>query len=504
MLALSVALATFLLAPPAATATITEFPLPQADSAPFAITAGPDGALWFTERGNGLGAGRKIGRIATGGTITEFPIPAPSAPGADITTGPDGALWFTEVFTARIGRVTTGGAFSEFQVTGAGTRVLGIAAGPDGALWFTANGFVGRMTTAGAVTLFSLGGGDAQNAITAGPDGALWFTEQNANRIARITTSGTITTFPVPTPDSAPAGIVTGPDGALWFTEPGGNKIGRITTGGAITEFPVRTPAANPFAITAGSDGALWFTELGAGKIGRMTTAGAVTDFRIPRTATDVAAGSDGALWFTDPLGGRIGRITTDQPPEDAVDGTLFTEAPCNPPEVGCTKPRYMFGVSSGPSGERPTGQVFFVTGERNGIMVASGAPTCLRVEGRRASIGVELAPGDNPPGPPPRAAIIVVEDNGPAGTDRLAVQDLPAGSAPSVCPSPTAFQLGPGFPPADEPDDPGVVVVDVQPPARTPTSKEQCKDGGWRAFGFRNQGQCIAFVARGPKPPGP
>jgi len=27
------------------------------------------------------------------------------------------------------------------------------------------------------------------------------------------------------------------------------------------------------------------------------------------------------------------------------------------------------------------------------------------------------------------------------------------------------------------------------------PTNKDQCKDGGWRAFGFKNQGQCIAFV---------
>ena len=27
------------------------------------------------------------------------------------------------------------------------------------------------------------------------------------------------------------------------------------------------------------------------------------------------------------------------------------------------------------------------------------------------------------------------------------------------------------------------------------PTAKEQCKDGGWATFGFRNQGQCVAFV---------
>ena len=28
-----------------------------------------------------------------------------------------------------------------------------------------------------------------------------------------------------------------------------------------------------------------------------------------------------------------------------------------------------------------------------------------------------------------------------------------------------------------------------------TPASKEECKHGGWQRFGFKNQGQCIAFV---------
>jgi hypothetical protein len=37
---------------------------------------------------------------------------------------------------------------------------------------------------------------------------------------------------------------------------------------------------------------------------------------------------------------------------------------------------------------------------------------------------------------------------------------------------------------------------------AALPTSKDQCKNGGWRIFvGFRNQGQCVAFLQRGPKP---
>jgi hypothetical protein len=35
------------------------------------------------------------------------------------------------------------------------------------------------------------------------------------------------------------------------------------------------------------------------------------------------------------------------------------------------------------------------------------------------------------------------------------------------------------------------------------PTSKDQCKDGGWRNFpGFKNQGDCVSFVATGGKNP--
>jgi DNA-binding beta-propeller fold protein YncE len=43
-------------------------------------------------------------------------------------------------------------------------------------------------------------------------------------------------------------------------------------------------------------------------------------------------------------------------------------------------------------------------------------------------------------------------------------------------------------------------VDIAVSPLPRVPTSKEQCKNGSWRNFSqFKNQGQCIAFVERGP-----
>jgi hypothetical protein len=56
----------------AGAATITEFPLPTPNSGPSGITAGPDGALWFSEE-----TGNKIGRITT--ALGE-PPPPPAIP----------------------------------------------------------------------------------------------------------------------------------------------------------------------------------------------------------------------------------------------------------------------------------------------------------------------------------------------------------------------------------------------------------------------------------------
>jgi virginiamycin B lyase len=63
-----------------------------------------------------------------------------------------------------------------------------------------------------------------------------------------------------------------GPDGALWFTEHAGDKIGRMTLSGVMTEYKVPTPSSEPMVIEPGPDGALWFTEFNSNKIGRITT----------------------------------------------------------------------------------------------------------------------------------------------------------------------------------------------------------------------------------------
>ncbi len=132
--------------------TFTEFQLPTANSAPDAITMGPDGALWFTE-----GLSRKIGRITPDGEIVEYQVPTPAntLPGLfGIAAGPDGALWFTDFGNNQIGRITTAGAITGFPIPNsfAGFAPFRITAGPDGALWFTLTVSIGRITTAGEMT----------------------------------------------------------------------------------------------------------------------------------------------------------------------------------------------------------------------------------------------------------------------------------------------------------------------------------------------------------------
>jgi streptogramin lyase len=318
--------------------TITEYPIPTADSYLHGITAGPDGNLWFIES-----AARRIGRITPAGVVTEFPLPAglsePTVVG--IVAGPDGNLWFPELILKKVGRMTTDGVLTEFPVDLDHPYLSGgITVGPDGALWFTENsGFfnprsIGRITTDGSHFSVKVPAGDVgPYGIAAGPDGAIWYTV--GNMIQRVGPTA-IWLFWLGA-DRFPSQITPGPDGNLWYTGSAAGTIGRITTRGAIKEFP--TPGSDPAGITAGPDGNIWFTESNGNRIGRITPAGIVQSFPIPTASSTpiaITAGPDGAMWFTEGTGNKIGRITTgagtppnvlsiDPPSGPAAGGTDIT-----------------------------------------------------------------------------------------------------------------------------------------------------------------------------------
>src|SRR3954447_1292838 len=217
---------------------------------------------------------------------------------------------------------TIDATFTEYPVA-AGAQLRDMTVGPDGALWFTERRgeAIGRITTTGTVTEFPVPRSSENplpdpQGIAAGPDGALWFTEQTGGAVDRVTTDGVFTRYMLPPHSNggakAPEAITPGPDGALWFLESAPAAIGRITTAGAITEFPL--PDGSPQDLIAGPDGALWMTDYAGNAVRRVATDGSITSFPAPTASAGlrgITNGPDGALWFTESARGRIGRITT-------------------------------------------------------------------------------------------------------------------------------------------------------------------------------------------------
>ncbi len=285
---------------------LTEFPVPTAASILRSITAGPDGALWFTE----LGA-NKIGRSTTMGQITEYPVPTAGSFPFDIASGPDGNVWFGETGGSKIGRISPKGAITEFSTLTASSQPNGITAGPDGNLWFAEGNAnkIARITTAGAMTEFPVPTASSDpDGITVGPDGNLWFTEFAADKIGFATTGGSVTEFPGT--GGSPAAIVAGPDRALWLVAALGNVVQRATTAGSITStYTPITSGSRPFNIVSGPDGALWFTEF-SGNVGRVTVSGNVTEYLVAsKSVWGITVGPDGAIWFADVGANMIGRL---------------------------------------------------------------------------------------------------------------------------------------------------------------------------------------------------
>jgi streptogramin lyase len=243
---------------------------------PSAVAAGPDGNMWFAQRGG-------VGTITPAGVATLFKVDGILS---SISAGPDGNLWFTENFRGKIGRATPSGQIVLFDIPtrpgGGGSNPHSIAAGPDGNLWFTESNVgankIGRITPAGVITEFSVPTAGSPRGIAAGPDGNLWFTADsgsNEGKVGSITPAGVITEYTLPLKKPQPMTIVSGPDGNLWLTETNNpaNKVARITPAGSVTEFQVPTGFSGPSGLTVGPDGNLWFTERSKGKIGRLQVA---------------------------------------------------------------------------------------------------------------------------------------------------------------------------------------------------------------------------------------
>jgi hypothetical protein len=158
-----------------------------------------------------------------------------------------------------------------------------------------------------------------------------------------------------------------------------------------------------------------------------------------------------------------------------AQDSVLLTGGPVQ--ASGFTV--FEINATSGPDGENPTGHTkFFQPEQIHGVGNLGGPVLCLAVRGNTATMNVQSEAFFQD------LVTIQVVDAQPDTFD--ASLDV-APRAPTDCSPlpPTGF----GGPLSSG----DISVIDAQP---LPTTKDQCKHGGWHNFPqFKNQGQCIRFV---------
>ncbi len=335
-------------APPPLTATtaIVQYPVPGLGGIQPVVT-GPDGNLWFVGGRGGPpnGLTEVVGRMTPSGQTTIYALPGNPGESFDsITAGSDGNLWFTEGAADAIGRLAPAtGGIDTFPVPippppassqPRNTQTTDITAGPDGNLWFDVDqiagasvmpdGYVGRITPTGIVTLFEVPGGGQPEGIQVGGDGNLWSriaaSEASSGCLPGYTpTAGLVMVTPAAAvtelSEDSPqfAGCSVGPDDDCWWMTSAG-RMRRTTASGQVKDFPAFTTLGfwDPAHLVFGSDKNIWYVD--GSNVMRMTLAGDVTRYQPPGAnsgATWITTGPDGRLWFVEGASGRatIGAI---------------------------------------------------------------------------------------------------------------------------------------------------------------------------------------------------
>jgi hypothetical protein len=184
-----------------------------------------------------------------------------------------------------------------------------------------------------------------------------------------------------------------------------------------------------------------------------------------------------------------------------ALPGSAVGQVPTGDSVVGSGHVNvtdFTVSIQAGRNGENPTGSL--ALSGFGGALNFTATPTCLNVSGNAAVGGFQIAGsflGFE-------GFLASVVDNGPPVNGQPVDTVVYSGllpTAPTTCPAP-------GEPPPPElfstlggPLTSGDLTV-IDAPS-LPASTSQCKTGGWRNFGvFKNEGDCVSFVATGGKNP--
>jgi virginiamycin B lyase len=252
-----------------------------------AIVHGLDGNPWLLDWSPDLHSA--VLDVTSRGLMTRYEFPGrEEAEPTALATGL-GATW--AVRAGQIERIGPGGEVTPVALAGSSHAARSLVSGPDESIWFTAGGgVIGQITSTGQLLehasepgLDPLRSAHELQGIAVGPDGAIWYTDGAHERIGRITTGGAVQEFQIPnhrTPYGSannpyPLDIVAGPEaGYMYFTDAGDNAIGRVSMSGEVTEYPIPTVVPVGASEIAVLGNELVFSESNVAALGTINPVG--------------------------------------------------------------------------------------------------------------------------------------------------------------------------------------------------------------------------------------
>jgi len=287
----------------AAAQTFTHYPIPSRTIAGNVCTS-PDGLYVY------FMLNTTIARIDMAGRTAEFRVPAVGNNAMSLvgcSFSPAGTLFFADQNSYTVYAFEPAlRTFRKFTMAVPHSEMAGLVFHSDGLLYIMVSGSsaIQRMAPDGTFLPPVL---LAPGRYPHGPSscaGNVWFAENAANRLALLTPTGIVQEFLLPTSNSRPFSTVCAPDGGVYFTLNTANKIGRIDTSTySIVTWSIPTPNSKPKGISLSKYG-ICFAESNVNKIGcKSLLSNAITETNVSvagAAPNKLVSGPDGAVWFSE------------------------------------------------------------------------------------------------------------------------------------------------------------------------------------------------------------
>ncbi|MBT4161185.1 MAG: hypothetical protein HOC70_11510 [Gammaproteobacteria bacterium] len=258
---------------------ITEYPLPESLSSPYAIELDASSRVWFTEK-----VGQHLAMFDPKDEqfrVHKLPESWGKVGPAQLAITDAGEIWFT---------------IHRWAEDAAQTNVLGKFS-----------------PSTNSFTRYEISLDASPQEIVIGEQGMLWLVAADRNQLLKVDAgTGKVVSYQIPTPDSNPQGLTIDHKGDVWFSEPNVNKIGRFSPNdGYFKEFDIPTAFANPGSMAVDVEGKVWFVERSSNRLGvlypdlnRFDEALIPTLNALPHA---IDADGQGRLWFLEYRGNKVG-----------------------------------------------------------------------------------------------------------------------------------------------------------------------------------------------------